>query len=88
VPFARPLNVYAPELFAVAVAPEVPLNVTVAPPPPAAGLNVPEIVKVCGATGLFTLTVTPALVALFPAPSVATARSVWLPFAVLLESHE
>ena len=29
------------------VAPEVPLNVTVAPAPPAVGLNAPEIVNVC-----------------------------------------
>jgi hypothetical protein len=29
------------------VAPEVPLNVTVAPAPPDVGLNVPEIVNVC-----------------------------------------
>jgi hypothetical protein len=37
---------------------------------------------------LFTVTVTLALVVLFPAPSVAIARSVWLPLAALVESHE
>ena len=39
---ASAVNVYAPELFAVVVALAVPLNVTVAPLPPAAGLIVPE----------------------------------------------
>jgi hypothetical protein len=44
----RPLNVYAPELFAVVVAVAAPPNVTVAPPPPATGLIVPEMLKVGG----------------------------------------
>ena len=34
--------------MATVVAPEAPLRVTVAPAPPAAGLNVPEIEKVAG----------------------------------------
>jgi hypothetical protein len=38
--------VYAPALFAVVLALEAPLNVTVAPPPPVVGLRVPEIENV------------------------------------------
>jgi len=41
-----PVNVYAPELVAVVVAVAAPLRVTVAPLPPAAGLIVPEMLKV------------------------------------------
>ena len=70
------------------VAPDVPLKVTVAPDPPAAGLNVPDIVNVCGVVALLTVTVTLALVAVLPAPSVATARNAWLPLVVLVESQE
>jgi hypothetical protein len=40
------VKVYAPEAFAVVVAPEAPLSVTVAPLPPAVGLIVPEIENV------------------------------------------
>jgi hypothetical protein len=42
------VKVYAPEPFAVVVALEAPLNVTVAPDPPAVGLIVPEIENVAG----------------------------------------
>jgi hypothetical protein len=44
---AKPLNVYAPVLLAVVVALDAPLNVTVAPLPPATGLIVPEMLNVC-----------------------------------------
>jgi len=48
-PFARPVNVYAPELLAVVVAVAAPLRVRVAPLPPAVGVNVPEMLYVgCG----------------------------------------
>jgi hypothetical protein len=40
---AKPVKVKFPELLAVVVALAAPLSVTVAPPPPAAGLIVPEI---------------------------------------------
>jgi hypothetical protein len=40
------VKVYAPEPSAVAVAVDAPLNITVAPLPPAAGLIVPEMPKV------------------------------------------
>jgi len=43
VPLAKPLKVKFPELSAVVVAFAVPLSVTVAPLPPAAGLIVPEM---------------------------------------------
>ena len=46
-PFANPVKLYPPEPFAVVVAEDVPLNVTVAPFPPLP-LIVPEIVNVCG----------------------------------------
>ena len=62
------------------VAPDAPPSVTVAPAPPAAGVNVPEMLNVCGVVVLFTVTATFALVAEFPAVSVATALIVWLPF--------
>jgi hypothetical protein len=45
---------YAPELLAVVVAPAAPFSVTVAPLPPAAGLIVPEILKVCAVAVKFT----------------------------------
>jgi len=41
---AKPVKLKAPELLAVVVALAVPLSVTVAPLPPAAGLIVPEMV--------------------------------------------
>src|SRR5262249_39938094 len=44
-PFAKPVKVYAPELFAVVVAVAAPVSVTVAPPPPVEGLIVPEMLK-------------------------------------------
>jgi hypothetical protein len=40
--------VKAPELFAIAVALEAPLNVTIVPFPPAAGVIVPDKLKVPG----------------------------------------
>lgn len=45
---AKPLNEYAPPLFEVVVADAAPLNTTVAPLPPADGVNVPEMLKVVG----------------------------------------
>ena len=45
-PFANPENVYPPEAFAVTVAVDVPIRLTVAPLPPVP-LIVPVIVKVC-----------------------------------------
>jgi hypothetical protein len=71
----------------VVVALEVPLKVTVAPDPPAAGLKIPEIVKVCGVVALLTVTVTGELVVLLPAPSVAMARKVWVALGDLVESQ-
>ena len=61
-------------------APDAPLSVTVALAPPAVGLNVPEMLNVCGEVVLFTVTATFALVAEFPTVSVATALIVWPPF--------
>jgi len=46
VPFANPVNVYAPELLAVVEPLDAPLNVTVAPFPPAVGLIVPDTLNV------------------------------------------
>ena len=67
VPLAKPLNVYAPELFAVVVALAAPLNVTVAPLPPAAGVIVPEILYVAieVAVKLMPVTLAPLTVALW-----------------------
>ena len=48
VPFANPVNVNTPELFAVAVPVALPLSETVAPLPPVAGLMVPDKLYVCG----------------------------------------
>jgi hypothetical protein len=45
------------------------------------------IVTTGGATALFTVTVSLALVVLFPAVSVATAFNVWVPFELFLVSH-
>jgi hypothetical protein len=45
----KPVNVYAPALFAVVVAVAVPLSDTLAPLPPAAGLIVPEMLNVWAA---------------------------------------
>jgi hypothetical protein len=53
-PFASPLNVYAPAVFAVAMALAAPLSVTVAPLPPAVGLIVPEMLNVCAVAVKFT----------------------------------
>jgi len=39
---ANPVKVYAPELLAVTVALAAPFSVTLAPPPPAVGLIVPD----------------------------------------------
>jgi hypothetical protein len=52
-PLANPVNVYAPKLLAVVVALAAPLSVTVAPLPPAVGLIVPEILKVCAVSVKF-----------------------------------
>jgi hypothetical protein len=71
----------------VVVAPEVPVNVTVAPDPPAAGLKVPEIVNVWGVLALLTVTVTTALVVPLPAASRAIASSLWAPLLTLVVSH-
>jgi hypothetical protein len=84
----RPLNVYAPELFAVVVAVAAPPNVTVAPPPPATGLIVPEMLKVCVLLELFTVTATAALVDVFPAASLATAVRLCVPLLAFLVSHD
>jgi hypothetical protein len=54
--------VNAPELFAVVVALAAPLNVTVAPFPPAAGLIVPEMLYV-GLTCWVAVKLTPVTVA-------------------------
>jgi hypothetical protein len=72
----------------VVVAPKAPLSVTVAPDPPAVGLSVPDIVNVCGVVALLTVTVAAALVALFPAPSLAIAVSTCEPLLVFVVSHE
>jgi hypothetical protein len=82
------VKLYAPELFAVVVAPEVPFNVTVAPDPAATGLRVPEIVNVCGVVALLTVTVTTALMVLFPAASRAIAPSLCAPLLAFVVSHE
>jgi hypothetical protein len=47
VPADKPLKLYAPDVFVVVVAVAAPLSVTVAELPPAAGLTVPDIEKVC-----------------------------------------
>lgn len=60
-PFVRPLKVYAPEAFAVVVAPEVPFRVTVAPLPPVP-LMVPLMVKVCAAELKFAVALAPLIV--------------------------
>jgi len=68
VPFANPVNVYAPELLAVVVAVAAPLSVTVAPLPPAVGVIVPEMLKVfaCAvAVKLIPVTLAPLTVALW-----------------------
>jgi hypothetical protein len=74
--------------LAVVVAPEVPLNVTVAPFPPVVGLNVPEIVNVCGVAALLTVTDRIALVVVFPAASLAIASSLCVPLLTFVVSHE
>jgi hypothetical protein len=59
------VSVYAPELLAVVVTLVAPFSVTVAPLPPAAGLIVPEILKVCGVAVKFSpVTFAPFTVAL------------------------
>jgi hypothetical protein len=50
-PFARPVKLYAPDAFAVTVAADAPVNLTVAPEPPGP-LIVPEIENVCGAVAV------------------------------------
>ncbi len=50
-PFARPVNEYAPAVLAVTVAVEVPVNLTVAPLPPEPVI-VPEIENVCAAVAV------------------------------------
>ena len=51
VPFAKPVNVKAPDALAVVVWLAAPLKVNVAPEPPGP-LIVPEIENVCGATAV------------------------------------
>ena len=60
-PFANPLKVYAPEEFAVAVAVEEPVSLTVAPDPPAP-LMTPVMVKVCTAELKFAVLLPPLTV--------------------------
>src|SRR6185295_8733007 len=55
---------------------------TVVPP---AGADIVTVGAVVSA--LLTVTVTPALVVMLPAASRATADSVWLPFATVVEFH-
>jgi len=58
--------VYAPVLLAVVVAFAGPVNVTVAPAPPATGLIVPEMLKVCAVPVKFTpVTFAPLIVAVW-----------------------
>jgi hypothetical protein len=81
VPFASPLNVYAPELFAVVVVLAPPLSVTVAPLPPAVGLIVPEMLNVCAVAVKFTpVTFAPLTVAFRLAG--ANVNPVWLGVSV------
>jgi hypothetical protein len=47
VPADKPLKLYAPDVFVFVVAVAAPLSDTVAELPPAAGLTVPDIEKVC-----------------------------------------
>jgi hypothetical protein len=55
---------------------------------PFAGAVIVTVGGVVSLVVLSTVMLTLALVVLFPAPSVAIARSVWLPLAVFVESHE
>ncbi len=48
------MNVYTPKLLAVVVALVAPVSATVAPLPPAVGLIVPEMLKVCAVSVKFT----------------------------------
>ena len=67
-------------MFAVVVAPEVPLKVTVAPPPPVVGLSVPEIVNVGAAVAVavkFT-PVTLAVVIVSDCDAGLKVKPVWL----------
>jgi hypothetical protein len=58
--------VYAPVLLAVVVAFAGPVNVTVAPAPPATGLIVPEMLKVCAVPLKFIpVTLAPLIVAVW-----------------------
>ena len=67
-------------LVALAVTPTVPLTVD-----PFAG----DVIVTTGgaAAALFTVTVSLALVVLFPDVSVATAFNVWAPFELFVVSH-
>jgi hypothetical protein len=58
VPFANPENVYPPKAFAVTVAVDVPLRLTVAPLPPVP-LIVPLIMKVCAVELKFAVAFAP-----------------------------
>ena len=64
------MNVYAPELLGVVVALAAPLSVTVAPLPPATGLIVPEILKVCDVAVKFTPVTLAPLTAMLWLPGV------------------
>jgi len=69
--------VYIPDPFAVVVAPEAPLKVTVAPLPAAAGLIVPERLKVCAVPVKLTpVTFAPEIVAF--ALAGANVKPAWL----------
>jgi hypothetical protein len=60
------VNVYPPKLLAVVVELAAPLSVTVVPLPPAVGLIVPEILKVCAVSVKFTpVTLAPLTVVLW-----------------------
>ena len=76
---AKLLNVYAPEVFVVVVAPAAPLNVTVAPLPPLLGVIVPEMLNVAGAA--FAVKLTPVTLAVLIVADVLVGVNVnplWL----------
>jgi hypothetical protein len=77
--------VYAPVLLAVVVALVAPLNVIVAPAPPATGLIVPEMLNVCAVPVKFTpVTLAPLIVAVWAAGlkvyPAFVAVTVYVPF--------
>ena len=80
---ARPVNVYAPDVFAVTVAVEAPVNATVAPLPPEP-LIVPEIENVCVETAVETkfMPVTFAVVTAAAKEAGLNVKPVWLTVTV------